>query len=110
MKIKPLTGQVLVEILPSETQSAGGIRLPDHTLSPEEHQERSHSPTPPPGITGIVRAIGSWPKLPSGRALMPEFGIGNKVVLRPHSGQDMQRNVGERFKMVLQDDVLAVLT
>jgi chaperonin GroES len=109
MTIKPLTGQVLVEIIPSEKRSAGGIDLPDHTMSPEENQEAAHRPTMPPGITGFVVAIGPWPKLSNGMALMPEFGVGARVVLSRGAGLDLQRGIGERLKMVHQSQVLAVL-
>jgi len=110
MKIKPLTGQVLVEILPADKRSAGGIDLPDHTMSPEENQEAARRPTMPPGLTGIVKAIGSWPKMPNGMMMMPEFGVGARVIIGPNAGLEMHRGIGERFKMVRNDQVLAVLT
>lgn len=110
MRIKPLTGQVLVEILPADKRSAGGIDVPEHTPSPEENQQAAHRPTMPPGLTGVVKAIGPWPKLANGMALMPEFGVGARVVIGPHAGLDMTRGVGERLKMVRNDQVLAVLT
>lgn len=109
MTIKPLTGQVLVEILPVDKRSAGGIDLPEHTMSPEENQSDARRPTMPPGLTGVVKAIGPWPKTRTGLARMPEFGIGARVVIRPHGGLDLQRGIGERLKMVHQSQVLAVL-
>lgn len=105
----PLTGQVLVEILPTDKRSAGGIELPEHTMSPEENQSASQRPMMPPGITGIVKAIGAWPKLSNGMALMPEFGVGARVIIGPHAGLEMHRGIGERLKMVNQSSVLAVL-
>lgn len=108
--VKPLTGQVLVELLPTETQSAGGIELPNRTLSPEEVQETHKNPHQPPGLTGIVRECGPWPKLPNGMALMPEFGIGAKVVIPARAGTDMAWDTTRRLKMIRQDQVLAVLT
>jgi co-chaperonin GroES (HSP10) len=108
-RIKPLPGQVLVEILPADTRSAGGIELPQHTPSPEENQQAAHRPSAPRGLTGVVKAIGAWPKLSNGMALMPEFGVGARVVIGPHAGLDMSRGNGERLKMVHQSQVLAVL-
>lgn len=108
-RIKPLTGQALVEILPEE-KLVGSLVLPDHTASPEEQQQRDHRPSPPAPVTGIVRAIGQWPKLKNGMARMPDFGIGAKVLLPKYCGQEMQRGIGKRLKMVMQSDVLAVLT
>src|ERR1019366_1766481 len=100
MTIKPLTAQVLVEILPADKRSAGGIELPQHTPSPEENQEAAHRPTMPPGLIATVLEIGPWPKLKNGLLKMPEFGRGSKVVIGPHAGLDMTRGVGERLKMV----------
>ncbi|HUD74791.1 MAG TPA: hypothetical protein VMQ76_06940 [Terracidiphilus sp.] len=110
MNIKPLPGQVLVEILPDDKRTAGGIELPEHTPSPEENQEAARRPEMPIGLTGVVRAIGQWPKLANGKALMPEFGVGARVVLSRCAGLDLQRGIGERLKMVRNDQVLAVLT
>ena len=109
MKLKPLIGQVLVEILPADTRSAGGVDLPQHTPSPEENQEAARRPTMPPAVTGIVKAIGEWPKTRSGLLKMPEFGVGSKVVIGPNAGLDMERRLGDRLKMVRNEQVLAVL-
>ena len=109
MSVRPLTGQVLVEILPVDKRTPGGIELPQHTPSPEENQQAAHRPTIPMALIGIVKAIGAWPKLSNGMALMPEFGVGARVVIGPHAGLDMSRGNGERLKMVHQSQVLAVL-
>jgi co-chaperonin GroES (HSP10) len=109
-KITPLTGQVLVEILPADKFSAGGIEIPEHTMSPEENQLAARNPSPPPPVQGIVRAIGAWPKIKNGMALLPEFGIGARVLIRAMSGIEMCRGIGERLKMVRTEDVLAVLS
>ncbi len=110
MRVKPLTGQVLIQILPAETKSEGGIDLPDHTLSPEEVQERHRHPTPPPGIRGRVVEIGPWPKLKNGMALLPEYGRGATVIIPPRAGIEMDWQAQRRLKMVRQSEVLAVLT
>jgi co-chaperonin GroES (HSP10) len=112
MNVRPLTGYALVEILPSDTQSAGGIAFPDRHLSPEEVQARHRDPMrlKPPPLQGIVRAIGAWPKLRNGMALMPEFGIGARVIIGPLAGLQMVRGVGERFRMVALEEVLAVVS
>lgn len=108
MLIKPLTGQVLVEILPPDKISVGGIAIPEHTKSPEEHQEAAHRPEKPRGLTGTIIACGGWPKTRSGLFRMPEFSVGMKVVVSPNRGLDMQR-LGNRLRMVSQDDILAVV-
>ncbi len=108
-KITPLTGQVLIEILPSESQSAGGIVFPEHTMSPEENQQAARDPQLPKPHIGLVKAIGKWPMLKNGMALLPEFGVGARVIVRHNAGIQMQRNIGEKFRMVEQQEVLAVL-
>lgn len=109
MKVKPLTGQVLIEVLPPEKESAGGVALPDYDLTPEDQQRLARNPQMPPGLKGRVRAIGAWPKTASGLARMPEFGVGALVIIPPKSGLEMHRNLGDRFRMVKQSQVLAVL-
>ena len=111
MKLVPLTGQVLIEVLSGPKSSPGGIVFPATLpMSPEAVQESHRNPQKPakPSI-GIVRACGPWPKTRKGLLLMPEFGVGSKVAFNPWHGTDMQRN-GQRLKLVAQDDVLAVIT
>lgn len=109
-KVKPLTGQVLIEVLPADMLSSGGIAIPEHTLSADEQQEASKNPEKPArNNIGIVRAIGPWPKLKNGLALLPEFGVGAKVVFNSYRGVEMQQRVGQRLRMMRNEDVLAVL-
>jgi co-chaperonin GroES (HSP10) len=110
MRIRPLTGQVLVEILPPEKLSPGGIEIPERALTPDEHQRESLNPSPPPPWTGIVREIGKWPMLRSGLLDMPPFGIGQTVLVGRHSGVAMERFIGKQFRMVKASEVLAVLS
>ncbi len=108
-KVKPLTGQVLVELLPVETQSAGGIELPHRGLSAEEVQASHQNPEKPQGLQAIVREIGQWPKLKNGMAMMPEFGRNSRVVISPNAGQLLQWDTTRRLKLIEQSKVLAVL-
>lgn len=110
MRIRPLTGQVLVRILPRDTRSPGGIELPEVHLSPEAVQETHRNPSPPPPEMGIVEAIGKWPKTRSGMLLMPEFGVGARVVVGHHAGQQLARSMGEKLRLVNVREVLAVLS
>lgn len=110
MRIRPLTGHVLVEILPDDSKSAGGIEIPHRSLSAEEVQEQHADPQMPAPWTGRVVAIGDWPKLRNGLLAMPEYGVGARVIISRHAGVQMQRNIGQRFRMVRQRDVLAIVT
>jgi co-chaperonin GroES (HSP10) len=109
MRVKPFTGQVLIALDGRQTQSPYGIALPEHTLSPEEQQELDHHPTPPGPLTGTVREIGPWPKLKNGMAVMPPFGVGARVLIPRYGGIEMHMDVYGRFKMVMLEDVLALL-
>jgi co-chaperonin GroES (HSP10) len=105
-----MTGQVLLRIEPPETHSAGGIELPQRRITPEEQQQLNHHPQPPPPFTATVEAIGRWPSLKNGLHLLPPFPVGAKVLVRTGSGQDLQRGIGERLKLVRTEDVLAVIS
>lgn len=109
MRIKPLTGQVLIEVQQADKLTAGGIEIPERSRSPEEVAESHMNPEKPPPIQGIVREIGPWPKLKNGMALLPEYGRGAMVLVKFNSGVAMQRNIGERLRMVNQKDIIAVL-
>lgn len=111
MKLRPLTGQVLIEVLPPDTKSPGGVDLPDERpLSPDFVQEQSHSPEKPAkNHIGIVKAIGPWPRLRNGMAKLPEFGRGARVVFNPFRGQGYRVD-NRPMRMMQLDDVLAVLT
>lgn len=110
MTIKPLRGQVLVQLdRPQRFADLGELLLlPQRTIGPEEHQEAARNPIKPSGLVGIVKAIGPWPKTRSGMAKMPEFGVGAKVVVNPHRGLEM-KYLGRQMKMIAQDDILAVI-
>ena len=108
--IRPLTNQVLVRVLPREAEINSPIIAPEVHLSADEVQERNHHPKPPPPDIGIVEAIGPWPRLANGLAVLPDFPPGAKVVFRRGAGQDLERNPGERMKILMMRDVLAVLT
>ena len=108
MKITPLTGQVLVEILPEPTETDTGIAIPEYDMTPEDHQRAARNPSPPPPHRGIVRAVGQWPKTKSGLMRMPEYGIGAMVVVPARAGLELQHY--KRYRMIQQREVLAVLT
>lgn len=109
MRIKPLPGQVLVQV-ETPTESSGGVALPgDIHLSAEIIQDQAKDPQKPSkDNTGYVVAIGAWPKTSKGLIKMPEFGIGARVVFNPFRGLAMVSR-GRRLKILSQDDVMGVL-
>lgn len=110
MRLRPLTGCVLLQVLPAEKISPGNIALPDEMpLSPEAVQAGHRHPTPPAPLTCIVRAIGKWPVNRKGLMRMPEYGVGARVIVRHNAGIQMERSIGQNYRMVNQSEVLAVL-
>lgn len=111
MRIKPLEGQVLIEVEAPPDTSTGGVALPNGLpVPPEVEQENSHNPDKPAkNNIGRVVAVGAWPKTRKGLLKMPEFGPGQRVLFNPWRGTPMERGIGERFRMVRQSDVMAVL-
>lgn len=106
--IRPKTGCVLVRLI-KETESKGGIAFADHTVTPEEQQQLNHSPKPPPPILGRIVAIGPWPRLANGLAVLPPFPAGATVLMRPGSGVDLKYGTNDKLKLVKSEDLLAVL-
>ena len=110
MRVVPLTGNVLVELDAPDKMTFGGLHIPEHTASAEENQVAARAPTQPPAVTGRVVEIGPWPKLKNGMAVLPEFGRGARVAIRPTAGVTMHWETSGRLKMLSSDDILAVLT
>lgn len=104
--IRPREGQVLVRVLPQQT-THGGIEIPVRRKGPEEVQQDNHHPTPPPAIKVNVMAIGPWKRLPNGLALLPPFPAGCNAWIRPGSGTDLNWDVGQKWKLVKSEDLLA---
>lgn len=86
--------------------------MPQNSSVSAEIVQESHANPEKPSANNIgkVIAIGKWPKLRNGMALMPEFGVGSKVLFNPWRGTKMQRGIGEQYRMVRNEDVLAVLS
>lgn len=101
--LRPLTGQILLEILPPEETTNGGIHIPETSRDGAPDEKKSV-------LKGIVRAMGPWKKTKKGFGILPDFGIGAKVVVSPYRGTQVGKYVAERYRLVKSDDILAVLT
>lgn len=95
-RIRPFTGMVLVELCKPEKQTNGGLFLPD--------------PKKPKLETAIVRRIGPWRKTKQGLAIVPEFHIGDTVVIANESGVKLRGDPAQMLKIVSVDKVRAVFT
>lgn len=99
MKIRPLTGQVLVQVLHTESKTLSGL----HLLEVSDPTQKAQP------FKALVIAMGPWKKTKNGYGVLPDFGIGHTVLCTPYAGQALSRDVGERYQLVRSEDVLAVI-
>lgn len=102
MRIRPLTGQILVEVLPPDDKTASGLFLPD--VAHDRQQGEKAKP-----FKGLVVEMGPWKKTKNGFGILPEFGIGHRVLCSPYAGTQIGRHLGERLQLVRTEDVLAII-
>lgn len=102
MNIRPLTGQCLVEILPENKITEGGITIPD-TAKFKDNVGKL------PPMTAMVWRVGPWPKKKNGLALIPEVAPRDRVLVSQYAGQKL-KYLGGRFRLVPIGDILAKLS
>ena len=98
-RIRPLRGQCLVEILPENLLSPGGISIPETAKNKDGIGKL-------PPLKGRVLRLGPWPCKKNGLAPLPDFAPGDTVLLGQYSGVKLNR-MGRRFRMVRVEDVIA---
>jgi chaperonin GroES len=92
--IKPLFDNVLVKPLKAETQTAGGIYLPENVKEKPQ--------------IGEVMAIGTGLYDDNGKLIPVVVKIGQKVMFTKWGGNEVK--VGnEEWKLVKQTDILAIV-
>ena len=92
--IKPLFDNVLVKPLKAETQTAGGIYLPENVKEKPQ--------------VGEVMAIGTGLYDDNGKLIPVVVKIGQKVMFTKWGGNEVK--VGnEEWKLVKQTDILAIV-
>ncbi len=89
---KPLGQYVIIE-LDAAAESVGSIYIP------EQHREEI--------LEGIVRALGTGKRLKNGNRQQFHVKPGDRVTLGKFAGTELFVH-GRRFKLVLEDDILAV--
>lgn len=89
MKIKPLFDRCVLKPIESKEKNYGGLILPS---SADEKTE----------ICEVV-AVG-----PGRKDEEMILEVGNKVIIRDYAGTNFE-TVGERFKIVMQQDVIAII-
>ena len=94
MNIKPLHDRIVVKPIEAEELSAGGIVIPDNA---------KEKPT-----KGEVVAVGSGKVFDNGQTRAMTVKVGDKVIYGQYSGSAYKAD-GVEYKIVKEDDILAVL-
>jgi len=92
MKLKPLAGKVIIEILDAEEKTKGGIILPD--TAREKPQEAK------------VIAVGAGKTTKDGKVIEPEVKSGDLILFSKYSGNEVKLDDKE-YLIIEQDDILA---
>ena len=93
--IKPLGDRVLLKVLEAESETKGGIVLPD--TAKEKPQE------------GKVVAVGKGKSCEDGTVKPLEVKVGDKVLFAKYSGTEVTTKEGEEYLIVKEEDILAVV-
>ncbi len=94
MKVRPLADRVLVERLEGETQTKGGLFIPDSAK--EKPQE------------GRVIAVGTGKVLDGGDVAPLTVKEGDRVLFGKYSGTEIKID-GEERLIIREDDILGIV-
>lgn len=94
MRVEPLGDRIVVKRLEAETQTAGGIVLPDSA------QEKPQS--------GKVLAVGAGRILDNGKRSAMQVGEGDRVLFSSYAGTEIEVD-GDELLIMSESDVLAVM-
>ena len=94
LKVKPLSDRVVVEAVPAEDVSSGGIILPD--TAQEKPQQ------------GTIVAAGPGKVSDSGKTVAMEVKKGDRVLYGKYSGTEFSFE-GTDYLIMRESDILAVL-
>lgn len=92
--VRPLHDRLLVQRLPEEEKTAGGLYIPD--TAKEKPQQ------------GKVVAVGNGRVTEDGKTLPLEVRAGDKVLFSKYAGTELKLD-GEEFLMIREDDVLGII-
>ncbi len=92
--LKPLGDRIVVKALEAESQSAGGIILPENAKEKPQKAE--------------VLAVGPGKLLDNGKLSAVDVQVGDKVVYSKYGGTEVKVD-GEDLIILRADDILGVL-
>jgi co-chaperonin GroES (HSP10) len=93
----------LVEILPENFTSGGGILIPPAAKNKDEEHKL-------PAQKAVVIRMGAWAVKDNGRAVMPEVAPGSRVIVSQYYGQKVRIVRGRVYRLVKVEDILARVT
>ncbi len=94
VSIKPLGDRVLLELCESQEQMKGGILIPDSAKEkPQEYK---------------VIALGTGKLNDKGEKIKFDVAVGNIVLTSRYGGTEVKVD-GKEYKVVSQDDILAIV-
>jgi chaperonin GroES len=94
MQIRPLQDHVIVKRVPEDTQTKGGIIIPDTA------KEKP--------LTGTVIAVGNGKLLKNGKVRPLPIQPGDRVMFIKYAGAEVTLD-GEEHLMLREDDILGVI-
>ncbi|MCI5166880.1 MAG: co-chaperone GroES [Candidatus Electrothrix sp. GM3_4] len=94
MNIRPLNDRILVKRLEEETQTAGGIIIPDSA------QEKP--------AEGEIVAVGPGKMTDAGQRTAMDVNTGDRVLFSKYGGTDVKFD-GENYLIMREDDILGVI-
>jgi len=94
MKIRPLHDRVIIKRLEEETQTSGGLYIPDTA------KEKP--------IQGKVIAVGTGKRDKEGKVVALEVKAGDKVLFSKYSGTEVKID-GDEHLIMREEDLLAIL-
>ncbi len=95
MKIKPLSDHILIEPLPKEEKTKGGILLPE-TVEKERPEQ------------GKVIAVGPGRKTSSGKIIPLEIRPGQRVLFTKYGPNEIKVD-NKEYLIAKEEDILAII-
>lgn len=94
LNLKPLGDRIILEPIPQEDQTKGGVFLPD---TAKEKPQR-----------GKVVAVGNGKTTDDGKKISMEVQVGNEVLYGKYSGTEVKIE-GVEYLILSEKDVLAII-
>jgi chaperonin GroES len=94
MNVRPLRDRIIVERVEEETNTAGGLIIPD--TAKEKPQQ------------GRVIAVGKGKVTEDGKVLGMDVKVGDRVLFGKYAGTEI-KIAGKEYLMMREDDILGVV-